>query len=493
MKRCALVFQTLVTASLMWFILAAYSIAAQWDPSVQFSITNGNPNGVWSYGWTTTTFTNFTLMPYSSAVEHGRLWGARTDGDLTPSIWFNDNFSSYQGVSQYNLALHPGPGNEPSIVRWTTPANIISRQIHINGAFLAGNYGVMLVGVRFNDSWQWQGTDSGAFDFTVSASAGDRVDFAVYGGYGAGATGLVATISTVSEPVTSGLKLWLKADSLSLADGQAVALWPDSSGNGLDVSQALEARKPMFKSSILNDKPVIRFGGSQDLSCQSVQGAAITGPTTATIFVVENQFSPDTQNSTLGWGNKGDNRLILHTAYANWLGMQHGNINASPDGDCAIYPVINWPDSFHIAEFHRNGGIYSVIVDGKEKSVCDRTGTPALDTAAIATLYIGSDQWENYLTGDIAEILVYDQALNSQEQAQVRQYLVDKYGFSNHVWGTDLNNSGRTDLVDFAEFARWWMNTDCMAPYWCANSDLNQNSQVDILDLYIFTNSWLNM
>lgn len=472
---------------MVWVLLAVCSSAAQWNPTSEFSITNGNPNGVWSYATMTTSFTNFTLMPHSTPVIQGRLWGARSTGDLTPSIWIDDTASSFQGTQPGQIALHPGPGGVPAVLRWTAPANVNS-DIRIAGQFLPGNSGIMKVGVRFNDTWQWQGTDAGVFDLTVSATAGDRVDFVVYYGYGYGATPLEATIST--EPIRPGLKLWLKADSLSLGDGQAVSLWPDSSGSALDVSQGVADWQPVFKTAIVNDKPVVRFDGSQWLNRESVPGTSITSGTAATIFVVENQSSADSQNSTLGWGNKGDNRLLLHTAYDGWVGIQHGNIYTAPDGDGGFVPA-GWPDVFHIAEFKRDDGLYSVIIDGKDKLIVDRTGTPALNTDGSTKLYIGSDQWDNFFTGDIAEILVYDRALNSGETAIVRQYLVDKYGLSNHVWGTDLNNSGRTDLVDFAEFARWWMETDCLAPYWCANSDLDRSSEVNLADFELFADWWL--
>jgi len=485
MKNC--VFFRNVVIYVIGTTIATYSTADRWNPTTEFSITNGNPNGVWSYASMTTTFSNFTLMPYSSPVIQGRLWGARSTGDLTPSIWIDDNASSFQGALPGQIALHPGPGGNPAVLRWTAPESV-NGEIYVVGRFLPGNTGVMKVGVRFNDTWQWQGTDAGAFDLTISAIAGDRVDFVVYYGYAYGATPLEVNIST--GPITPGLKLWLKADSLSLADGQDVSVWPDSSENGLDVFQAVEAYQPVFKSSILNDKPVVRFDGTQWLERLNVPGADIIGETAATIFVVENQFSSDPENSTLGWGNKGDNRLLLHTAYQSWVGIQHGNIYAVPEGSGGLAPT-GWPDAFHLTEFTRDGGIYSILVDGNEKALFDRTGTPALDISGNAALYIGSDQWSNHLTGDIAEIIVYDWALNAQEKAIVRQYLVDKYGFRNNIWGTDLNNSGRTDLVDFAEFARWWKINDCMAPYWCANSDLDRSGEVNLSDLERFVEWWL--
>ena len=62
----------------------------------------------------------------------------------------------------------------------------------------------------------------------------------------------------------SGLKLWLKADSLSLSDGDAVGTWADQSGNANDATQTTAVNKPSFKTNIVNSKPVIRFDGVND-------------------------------------------------------------------------------------------------------------------------------------------------------------------------------------------------------------------------------------
>ena len=62
------------------------------------------------------------------------------------------------------------------------------------------------------------------------------------------------------DPSTiTGCKLWLKADSLALSDGAAVSTWPDSSGLSNDATQATAGNKPIYKTSIVNGKPVVRF------------------------------------------------------------------------------------------------------------------------------------------------------------------------------------------------------------------------------------------
>ena len=46
----------------------------------------------------------------------------------------------------------------------------------------------MLVAVYFNGQELWSGSDSGIFNIPLEVTAGDIIDFAVYGGYGYGNT-----------------------------------------------------------------------------------------------------------------------------------------------------------------------------------------------------------------------------------------------------------------------------------------------------------------
>jgi len=76
---------------------------------------------------------------------------------------------------------------------------------------------------------------------------------------------------------TSTLKLWLKADDLSLSNGSLVANWPDASGNVNNASQSTALNQPTFNTNVIirfnldqnypnpfNPKTVIRFGLPQD-------------------------------------------------------------------------------------------------------------------------------------------------------------------------------------------------------------------------------------
>jgi hypothetical protein len=152
-----------------------------------YSVTKGNPNCSWSYGWMPTDFSKFN--PY---VTHNSIqWYGPQGGDLTPCIWINTGGTTY-GVPTGWLSLHPGPGTEPSILRWTAP---VAGKVHVTGQFLAGDGGIMTIAVFHNVQKLWTASDAGKFDLNIVVAAGDNIDFAVYGGYGYGNTPISATIS----------------------------------------------------------------------------------------------------------------------------------------------------------------------------------------------------------------------------------------------------------------------------------------------------------
>ena len=137
-----------------------------YNAAADFSTTNGNPNGVWSYGY------GDAFTPYvDSDIQHWWIAGAPLG---VPSIWLNDSDSAIHGVAPGQVSIHPSV--EPSILRFTAPRASIYT---ITGEFYAGNTGVMEPGIRQGDSWLWEAVDAGAFDLRTEMNAGETLDFVV--------------------------------------------------------------------------------------------------------------------------------------------------------------------------------------------------------------------------------------------------------------------------------------------------------------------------
>ena len=172
-----------------------------YDATADFSITNGNPNGTWSYGYETSGGSAF--IPYATVVSGSSYMGWNISGSGDPVIWKNISASSILGNNPGQVALHPGPAGQASIARWTAPGGIGSI-VSIAGQFFAGDSGTMQVGIFLDNNWStplFQATDHGSFSFVQAVAPGTTIDFAVYGGYSNGTTPFDARITEVSNAV----------------------------------------------------------------------------------------------------------------------------------------------------------------------------------------------------------------------------------------------------------------------------------------------------
>ncbi len=189
---------------LMTLGMIGLSYATSYNATTEFSITNGNPNGVWTYGWMDSGFTTFT--PYTDTVigAFKQWYVPGHSGDYTPNVGYNYTAGVEYGVLPGQITLHPGPNGEVTVLRFMAPS---TDQYSIVGQFFAGDVGIMQVGVREGSTWLWQAQDYGVFSLSENLSAGQTVDFVVYGGYGYGNTPLELTIATrgaaVPEPATA--------------------------------------------------------------------------------------------------------------------------------------------------------------------------------------------------------------------------------------------------------------------------------------------------
>ncbi len=179
------------------FSMASLALADNpvYNPTTDFTVEKGNPNGVWSYGWIPNDVQKFTLHSTPYPVESTTpAWFTPGCKDNNPQIWRNLGKKTLLGVAVGQLALHPGCQYEPSVLRWTAP---IDGQYQIKGKFLAGDGGSMRIGIKQADQWLWKARDAGKFNLTTTITVGSPIDFIVYGGYDYGTTPLEVTITPI--------------------------------------------------------------------------------------------------------------------------------------------------------------------------------------------------------------------------------------------------------------------------------------------------------
>lgn len=178
-----------------------------------------NPNGVWSYGWSTNLGSAFQLST-TTDVENGfDRWTGNLSLDGHPSVYHNGTGSTItvpstlQTLQAGQLAAHPGSGGEYALVRWTAPT---AGNFSITTSFFGVDQNGASVDVHVlrNSIAIFNGTVTGfnvptSFFTNIVVGTGDTIDFAV--GYGSNGTyfddltGLSATIipaTIIPEPTT---------------------------------------------------------------------------------------------------------------------------------------------------------------------------------------------------------------------------------------------------------------------------------------------------
>jgi hypothetical protein len=189
------------------------------DAAADFSATN-NPNGVWSYGWSSTLGGSFILDTDRQNVNGIDFWRGDIGQDGSPFIGHNGTANPQTfGTGLYQpgqLGFHPGPGGQFAVVRWVAPqAGLFNVAASFTGLdFAAGTTTDVHVlqnnAILFSDLINGFG-DTKSFTSALSVSAGDRIDFVVGvgpdGSFVSDTTGLGAVIASPSVPEPATLTL----------------------------------------------------------------------------------------------------------------------------------------------------------------------------------------------------------------------------------------------------------------------------------------------
>ncbi len=196
----------LIAAVAALTLMATQSFALSANFSDDFSITNSNPNGAWTYGYTTSLGGSFTAYTDTAATSTHQVWYMPgLSGDNTPSVFKNISGSGINGVPGGSTALHSGPGGQLSVARYTSSENT---DVTIDGFFGAGDIGNVGVYIFVNGVQEFgveSTTSEELFSLSASLLVGSTIDFVVgngFSGYSFDSTPLTATIETVPEPAT---------------------------------------------------------------------------------------------------------------------------------------------------------------------------------------------------------------------------------------------------------------------------------------------------
>ncbi|MEJ6622023.1 MAG: hypothetical protein QNL93_08760, partial [Opitutae bacterium] len=231
-----------------------------------------------------------------------------------------------------------------------------------------------------------------------------------------------------------GLKLWFDAtdvnadnepdDIFDFISGSRVSMWGDKSGNTNNPIQASINNMPRWTPESLNQKPIVSFDSSSG-ELFNIQNA-VSSP--QFIFIVHKQNSSGT-SQVLG----GD----LSTTNSNGV----FSLEAASGGIQIISEesTSNW-----------SVNSLRVVPQGQSLWINGRVvGSDSDSASATALNKIGQS-----FDGEIAEVLVYNQSVNSVNRQKIEGYLAHKWGLTNsldsiHPYATTPPSFGGPQSITF--------------------------------------------
>jgi hypothetical protein len=213
--------------------------------------------------------------------------------------------------------------------------------------------------------------------------------------------------------------LWLDADDATTitASGSPakVSQWNDKSGNGYNVAQATGAAQPSTGAATQNGRNVLSFDGNDHLVSGTV--ALPAGNTARTLVAVAKRVSGQ---YVFGWGGAASNldwSIDVSAAGGSQRIVAFANDWATGQAANTTWEIAQgWHDGTN-ARYQINNG----TVRGPHADSYNTTATPAF-VGVFSSLVTG------WLTGEIAEILVFSRVLTADEFTALRDYLNAKWG-----------------------------------------------------------------
>ncbi len=254
-----------------------------------------------------------------------------------------------------------------------------------------------------------------------SLSAGKIADYAGFANTASTGT----SVSAHYLPSYTSIKLWLRADALSLANGANVTSWTDS---GPALNHATEATNPpTFIASAQNSKPAVAFNGSKLL--RSTTNSGMTGNPDFTVFIVTRinattagyagllQFGEDETSGANAW-------LRLVPAATQLFSGFYGGGSAS---------VASYPAGFNLYTWVRSGGANTAqsgntqFWNGASASVTANLSNPAVNITD-GVFRIGRSTANVTSIADIAELIIFNgTAMGASARGTIEAYLNAKY------------------------------------------------------------------
>jgi fibronectin type 3 domain-containing protein len=376
-------------------------------------------NGLLHYSTTTNTV-GFTTAPYLGYS------GYYFSGDVAEVLIYGRalNAAERETVGNYlqnKYALASAPAVPGSVtakpisptqvsVTWTTASTNVATRYVIERKTGSGAF-VQVAIVENTTSY-----------IDTTAVAGETYLYRLLATNAAGASGysteaqVTAPTSGVAMPLT-GMRLWLKADSLP-ASGK-LNIWQDESGSSNNGTQPAGANQPSLVTGVVNGRSVVRFTGANS-TYVALPSTWMNSVNAGELFIVHKSNLNQDGGLTNGFHQLGAGGYVYYPVYTGQIQDSFGSTVNKVTGRPS-QPL----DQFHLYNVTSKAGEWTNRINGL-LHYTTATNTVGWNTSPT----LGLAYYQTYFSGDVAEILIYDHGLTAAERETVGNYLQNKYALT---------------------------------------------------------------
>jgi PKD repeat protein len=196
--------------------------------------------------------------------------------------------------------------------------------------------------------------------------------------------------------------VWLEAAAITgVTDGQAVATWPDRSGNCRHATQVTAPKRPLYQTNRVNGLPALFFDATDD-------GMSIPVDPAVPVTIVAVYAS---RASAAGYVLNGGSQFFM----GPYVGRYRNYTRAYANG-----PAVE-AGRWVVHTLRQSPGRAELWIDGVFKAATAKTADPT-------GLWLAREgTYSKILDGHVAELVVYGRALSDAELQSVHGALVAKY------------------------------------------------------------------